>query len=104
MLVDEVPLDIMGREINVGDYIAFGHIDGSSSGIIRFGKIVKITPIQLGQAMFFDFFVMGVIDQGGGTYHTYKRPGRMGFPGRVMVVDRVPEPIRVILEACNVKS
>lgn len=98
--------DKLGQPINVGDFIAYGHALGRCAGL-RIGKVLKVQCLprpefrNWGPEAEWKITVWGVADDWQSDPPTLcKTKGILGFPNRIVVLQReqVPAAYRDLLD------
>lgn len=98
--------DKAGRQINVGDYIAYGHALGRCAGL-RIGKVlaIKYQEKEVGCGQYKELrpdwriTVIGVSDDWDhNAPELCSRKGTLMFPNRIIVLDSIPLIHRKLLE------
>jgi hypothetical protein len=95
-------LDKSGNEINVGDYIVYGHNLGRCAGL-KFGKIMNIDYEETGnhwQPFKFSIGVIGVDDDWNFQDARLSRKGTLQFPDRIIVLpfEKLPDYAKKLLK------
>jgi hypothetical protein len=99
------PYDKIGREIKVGDFIAYGHALGRCAAL----AIGKVLAIKYGPAkgysshMQWSITVWGV-DDGWNGKKLNSTKGTLQFPDRIIVVDTVPDEYKKLLDPLTAES
>jgi hypothetical protein len=84
----KIPVDKFGRELKVGDFLAYGH-SSCSSAYVRIGKVIKITLKKhaWGETSFWQVQVIGVDDTWNGP-RLCSSKGTLSYPDRTLILPR----------------
>lgn len=84
------PLDKLGRRIEVGSYVVYGHTK-QSSGLLRIGKILKIVKKDKDHhgRQKWSFQVIGIDDDYEGFFgvRLNEKQGTLSYRDRIVVLD-----------------
>lgn len=84
-------LDKIGRYLNVGDYIAYGHAMGRCAGI-RIGKILNINSKPGVRDTSWSICVIGIDDDWSMWEPCLSHKATLQFPTRIIRLDRTDVP------------
>jgi hypothetical protein len=104
----KTPYDKIGREIKVGDFIAYGHALGRCAAL-AIGKVldIKYGPPKSAYSSTrnqWSISVWGVDDGWDGKKKLNSTKGTLQFPDRIIVLDKVPDEYEKLLGHLTAES